>query len=190
MRYVKLFEDFNNIENLSDKLKKYHIPIEKWGTGESKTIKHLFNELQGGECRLAKEEGRLTRFIDFTSVKVFYKHGKSTYFLVEDRQEFKDGRVRKRSTGTSVAEKMKIGEDPLKAAIRGIEEELNIRISRDQIQIDKPLFSSDKESGSYPGLRTKYNKYSFVCYLNSSQFKQEYVEIQEDKSTFFKWIRI
>ena len=53
------------------------------------------------------------------------------------------------------SEKMKFGEDPLIAAIRGIEEELGIIVDANQLIKFRNL-NYDGGSLSYPGLITKY----------------------------------
>lgn len=187
MNYIKLFESFNSIQDLINILKQHNIPIEKWGLGQSKTIEHLFKELQDGECRLEYENKELVRYIDFVGIKVFYKD----MFLIEDHQEFKDGRIRKRNTKFSVAEKMKPGEIPLVSVIRGMQEELGIEISENQITSENIINHEGIYSRSYPGLKAKYNEYPFTCHINNSQFNPDgYTEIQKDKSTFFKWIKM
>lgn len=193
VKYIKLFENFNSLTSIEEfikKLKEYSIPVEKYGTGVTKTIQHLFNEIQEGESRIEEENGSLVRYIEFVGIKIFYIDKIGTkWFLKEDRQEFKDGRTRNRGLNVSVAEKMKPGEDPLQSAIRGIEEELKIEISTDQIREMKSR-ESEKESGSYPGFKTKYNEHPFICYINKSQFNPKgYIEHQKDKSTFFIWIK-
>lgn len=43
---------------------------------------------------------------------------------------------------------------------------------------------------SYPGLTSKYKGHQFTCYLTEQQFNPEgYIEKQEDKSTFFTWVK-
>jgi len=193
MKYLKLYEDFNlsdipDMSELINKLKEYKLPIEQWGTGESKTIEHLWNELTTKECSIVDEGGYLVRYVEFVGVDVFYKDKKGDiYILQEDRQEFKDGRVRKRDMISSVSEKMKSGEDPLESALRGVEEEIGISLSSSDLT---PLRNISKNAGSqsYPGLTSKYNGYKFTCFINDEQFKPDgYVEVQKDKSTFFKW---
>lgn len=191
MKYLKLFESFNNIDtivNLTNKLREYNIPIDYWGTENAKTIEHLWDELKGGECSIKEENGYLVRSIEFVGIIITYIDGEGKkYLLKEDRQEFKDGRIRKRKMQSSVSEKMKFGEDPIESAIRGIEEELNIKISKNQLKKFKDL-AYDSGSQSYPGLKTRYKGHQFTCILNDEQFdKNGYMEVQKDKSTFFKW---
>ena len=195
MRWIKLFEDFdsnkiNSVYELTTKLKEYSIPVEQWGTGYAKTIEHLLKELKNEECAIFDEGGYLVRYIEFVGVRVLYKDkDENTWVLIEDRQEFKDGRVRRRNMPSSVSEKMKFGEDSLVSAIRGIEEELGFKIESHQLRKHKPLYYNGG-SQSYPGLRSKYKGHQYTCYIDDSQFKPGgYVELQEDKSTFFKWIK-
>lgn len=195
MKYIKIFEDFNprsirNVEELENKLKEYSIPVEEWGTGEAKTIEHLFDELNNDDCSVEDRGGYLIRSIEFVGIRIYYKDkDNNTWVLKEDKQEFKDGRVRRRNMQSSVSEKMKFGEDPSIAAIRGIEEELGVEIGREQLTKMRDL-SYNGGSQSYPGLRTKYKGHQFTCFFNHNQFNENgYIEVQKDKSTFFKWFK-
>jgi hypothetical protein len=192
MRYLKLFDDFNfksiqNIKDLSDKLKEYKIPVDSWGKGSAKTIDHLWDELESKECVVKEEGGRLIRCVEFVGVNIFYKDKSGNiYHLKEDRQEFKDGRVRRRET-SSMSEKTKPGENPVEAAMRGLQEELNVKVTAGQL-INKKDFSKSEVSNSYPGLESKYVGFKFDCFLNDDQYKENgYIEIQKDKSTYFIW---
>jgi hypothetical protein len=193
MNYLKLFEDFNqdeitSEERLKNKLKEYNIPVDLWGTGNAKTIRHLYKEIIENESTLEEESGSLVRYIEFVGIRIYYRDEEDQLWaLKEDRQEFKDGRVRRRNMMSSVSEKMKFGEDPLESAIRGIEEELGVKISKDQL-IKRRDLDYNAGSSSYPGLKTIYKGHQYTCYLNKEQFDQKgYIEVQEDKSTFFVW---
>ena len=195
MKYLKLFEYFNLDEiitedDLVSKLKEYSIPIEYWGKGYAKTIGHLLDELKNDECVIIDKDGYLVRYIEFVGIRVYYKDGNDTWVLKEDRQEFKDGRVRRRTMPSSVSEKMKFGEDPMLSAIRGIKEELDIDVTENQL-IKRRELDYDGGSQSYPGLKSKYKGHQYTCYLKSHQFNPDgYVEVQKDKSTFFVWEKI
>lgn len=195
MKYLKLFEYFNLDEiitedDLVSKLKEYSIPIEYWGKGYAKTIGHLLDELKSDECVIIDKDGYLVRYIEFVGIRVYYKEGDDTWALKEDRQEFKDGRVRRRTMPSSVSEKMKFGEDPMLSAIRGIKEELDIDVTENQL-IKRRELDYDGGSQSYPGLKSKYKGHQYTCYLKSHQFNPDgYVEVQKDKSTFFVWEKI
>lgn len=192
MCLIKLFEEFNNeLTDLVNLLKKYDIPCDMWGTGKSKTIEHLLDELENKECSLEEEGDSLTRYIEFVGIKIYYvDKNEQRWFLKEERQEFVDGRIRRRNIPNSVSEKMKFGENPKFAAVRGIKEELNVVIKTDQLKKYSDLHY-DGGSVSYPGLDTKYKGHKFVCYLTDDQFNPNgYIEIQRDKKTFFNWIKI
>lgn len=190
MKRIKLFEEFenNSLSELINKLKSCDIPCDLWGTGQSKTVRYLLKELEEKECYLEEKDGLITRYIEFVGIKVFFRKDDGEVLkLKEDRQEFNDGRSRKRNMPSSVSEKMKAGEDPLSSAVRGVKEELGIDIDESQLQKYSDLYY-DGGSLSYPGLITKYKGHRYVCYLTPEQFEPNgYVEIQEDKKTFFTW---
>lgn len=195
MRIIKTYEsfEFSNIKSvgeLQSKLSDYSIPVSLWGTGYAKTIEHLLDEILNEECIIKEVNGYLVRFIEFVGVRVLYKdENGETWLLKEDRQEFKDGRIRRRNMPSSVSEKMKFGEDASISALRGIKEELGIDISLNQLIKQRP-FIYDGSSQSYPGLKSKYKGNHFTCYLNKEQFHKEgYVEEQKDKSTYFIWYK-
>lgn len=192
MRTIKLFEEFNyDLTELSNLLSRYNIPFKYWGQGKSKTLNHLLDEIQNKECYLEEKNENITRYIEFVGVKIYYRNENGeTWTLKEDRQEFKDGRIRRREMPNSVSEKMITGEDAALAAARGIKEELGIEIEKNQLTKRQDLFYNGG-SLSYPGLKTKYKGHKFICYLNKSQFNEEgYVENQKDKSTYFKWKKL
>lgn len=195
MRFIKLFEYFKSkvfqsVEELENYLRKFSIPISSWGTGKSKELRDLYEELVNDECKLIESGESLHRIIEFVGVEVFYKDDEGgIYHLVEDRQEFSDGRVRKRKMLSSVSEKMKFGESPSVAGVRGIKEELNIVVSASQLSNHRDI-QFNGSSMSYPGLIAKYKGHQFTCYLNKEQFNADgYVEVQKRKKTFFKWIK-
>ncbi len=193
MNHIKLFENFINkpLVDLENKLMNYSIPIQYWGTGQAKTTANLLDELDNEECVIKDEGGYLVRYIRFVGIRILYKDKNNvTLLLKEDKQVFKDGRVRKRDMQSSVSEKMRFGEDPYTSSIRGIEEELNVKIDISQLKKIRPIYYNGS-SQSYPGLKSKYVGHQFTCYLTDNQFiKNGYVEIQNDKSTFFKWIKL
>jgi len=187
---IKLFEEFNNLSDTEELLKKWKVPYEMWGTGKSKTLRHLQNEIDGEECSLVETDEKLIRMIEFVGIKIYWEKDGETFFLKEERQEFNDGRVRRRSIPSSVSEKMKFGEDPVIAAIRGIHEELGVKIEGHQLTKHSDL-RYDGGSLSYPGLETKYKGHKFVCHFTDDQYNPRgYVEVQEDKKTFFTWVKI
>ncbi len=143
------------------------------------------------ECSIVDEGGYLVRYIEFVGIKIYYvDKDEELWILKEDRQEFRDGRIRRRDMPSSVSEKMKFGENPMIAAVRGIKEELGVEIEESQLTKRRDL-DFNGGSISYPGLRAKYKGHQFICYLNHNQFNPNgYIELQKDKSTFFTWKKI
>ena len=182
MKNILIYEAYD----LKNILQSHGVPVEKWGIKMAKTINHLQKEIDNKECYVEYLDGELVRFVEFVGVDVTYK-GK---ILKEERQEFTDGRVRKRDMSSSVSEKMIKGEDPVISAIRGMKEEIGVSVSRDQLKNYKRLNYYDSSvSKSYPGLKSKYKGHKFECELNDDQYNTEgYVEIQEDKRTYFIWV--
>ena len=116
----------------------------------------------------------------------YYKKDGKTYRLTEEKQVFKDGRERRRNFKGAVQEKMKAGENPKEAMIRGIWEELGIT---DSIELEEQEKTEETlDSPSYPGIRSRYIRHNFKGTLSEEQFNLDgYIEEQEDKSTYFVW---
>jgi hypothetical protein len=195
MRTIMTFEGFQfsnikDITELENKLKDFSIPIDFWGKEYAKTTEHLFDEIQNNECVIREINGSIVRFIEFVGIRILYKDkNNEIWVLKEDRQEFRDGRVRRRDIPSSVSEKMKFGEDASLAAQRGIKEELGIDIELNQLIKQRP-FIYNGSSQSYPGLKSKYKGNHFTCYFTNEQFNENgYIEVQKDKSTYFIWVK-
>ncbi|NBU97486.1 MAG: hypothetical protein EBS19_04575 [Spirochaetia bacterium] len=194
---LKSFQQFIT-ESQSDldllKLREYlsqnGIPVGEWAQGSAKGIEHLMQEILSGECRLVRESGILYREIEFVMCWILYNSPEGVWRLVESKQVFNDGRVRTREKDSSVSEKMKPGEDPVLSLIRGVEEELGFQLDPKQIESQGTL-REERESGSFPGLKTKYTGHRFQCYLERPQWNPSgYQEHQSDKTTYFSWVRM
>lgn len=167
------------------------IDFSSWGTGKSKTIDHLIEEVYVGETKLVKDEnGGVVRKLSVIILHVTCQtpDGK-TWLLKEDKQVFNDGRERKRNLNGSIFEKIKPDEDLEVAASRALSEELNIK------DVNQIKFGNDEietlDSPSYPGLKSMYTKHNAEVQIHSSDFKPEgYQEIQKDKTTYFIWEQI
>ncbi len=176
------------LEDLKLTLSRYNIPIDQWGHGEAKTVEHLLREVQDGETLLVRDGERIVRQVSVAVIDVMYQEGNNKYQLIEDHQEFKDGRTRRRDIGGSIAEKLSPGELPLNTATRALKDELGIE-SQTKIST-KGSEESFKQSPSYPGLNTKYVRHFFEAQLNQGQYNPDgYVERQPDKTTYFVWRR-
>lgn len=181
----------NKTESLRLELTRAGININDWGIGQAKTLEHLQKEIDEGEATLiTNENGEILRSIVVGGADVYYTSPENkTYRLKEEKQVFKDGRERSRDLEVALSEKMKPGEEPETAMIRGIKEELGIL---GDIQITELGSETEiKPSQSYPGLRTQYKKYMYKVLLTQSQFNPiGYIEEQLDKNTYFIWEEI
>ena len=191
MKHLFLFENYphrsGGLMDLEKYLIKFSIPLNEWGKGYAKTIEHLFLEIESEECSLTEENGILIRNIEFVMCEIFYRKGEKIYKLIEDKQIFKDGRIRRRKKDSSVSEKMKIGENPIQSLIRGIDEELGVSLNESQLSREEDL-KEEEFSQSFPGLMTRYKGHNFTCFFNDSQYNPKgYIENQKDKSTYFVW---
>lgn len=176
-----------NRDSLRAFLEAHSIPIQKWGKGEAKTLDHLLAEINTGEATIAVKDSRVIRMIATAAVNVYYTEGAGNLLLVEDRQVFCDGQIRRRNLNTSLGEKVKVGEKPEEAAQRALEEELGINENLSFISesvLEKPLLPSE----SFPGLYVTNVLYRFDVFLPAQFYRPEgYVEYQADKTTYFIW---
>lgn len=178
-------EKFFSQKELAGYLNSFGIKTGSWGRGSAKTVGHLAEEIEEGETVLFEENGELTRQIQVAGVNVFYQNRR----LYEDRQEFSDGRIRKRTLAYSLSEKFKTHESPEDAAKRALREELGIDGKIDIKEIGKNIETED--SLSYPGLKTRYIIYGFETLLSPEQFSADgYVERGKDKKNYFLWKEI
>jgi hypothetical protein len=172
-------------------LKKHGVDTSTWGSGKAKTVEHLMSEIMSGESQLVETEGgELLRVLEIADGIITFTDGSGVvYKLTEDRQEFKDGRVRKRDhlKDISLAEKVAPGEDPKDALVRGIDEELGIT-GEIQINGEPTLEEKQVESPSFPGLNTQYKVHKFNLTIGADSFNPDgYQEEQTDKTTYFVW---
>ncbi|HAP37401.1 hypothetical protein A2574_04095 [Candidatus Shapirobacteria bacterium RIFOXYD1_FULL_38_32] len=173
-------------ENTLKILLETGVPLWRWGRGAAKEIGDLMEEVEQGDSIVTEEKGKALRKVAVACVDVYYRKGEKELRLREDRQEFKDGRVRRRELLSSLSEKIKQRENPKIAAYRGITEELGVR---GQIGLmTKEVINTKIESPSYPGLMTSFRYHFFDAYLDQEQFREEgYVEIQPRKKIYFVW---
>lgn len=191
---MESFENNNYIsfEELKNLLNKSWIDFSTWWTWKTKTIHDLYKEVEKWETIIDFDNsGKVIRKLKVVWADIFYTSEEwQKYNLRESRQVFNDDRDdRIREFDWSVWEKMENWENPLEAMRRWIKEELWILdiVELKEWKIDNKI----KDSSSYPWLESHYYRYWFNAILNDEQFKQEwYIEIQEDKTTYFKWNKI
>lgn len=178
------------VEKLANLLKEGGIDTSAWGTGSAKTIAHLLKEVREGESQMTFSPEGITRAVRVAWVDVLYRDEQGDiYLLVEDRQEYNDGRIRRRQLGTSLGEKLKPGEEPGEGAIRALDEELGVHSyqSLHTVGHEHTTHATD----SYPGLESSYDTYSFVAILDNTSYTPEgYIETQADKTNYYIWTKI
>ncbi len=152
------------------------------GGKSAKNISHLQKEIDDKETVLKVIDNELVRVINIVAVCVEYK-GKR---LIEDRQEFTDGRVRRREMSWC-GEKQIQGETAEDSAVRCLAEEIGISIDASEL-FNKDFKVITENSRSYPGLKTIYHKTFFNYNMTDENYDPNgYVEHQDDKKTFFVW---
>jgi hypothetical protein len=168
-------------------LQQYGIQLDCFGQKNAKSLDHLLTEIGDGETILAEQDGRLVRKVSVLGVDVFANINDSAQHLIEDRQVFVDGRVRRRQMPTSISEKLHQSEDVYDAVARALEEEIGVR--KFTLLTTTPKTRVEVEdSPSYPGILSEYTKYEVEILLDSSEYCSDgYREVQKDKTTHFVW---
>ena len=141
--------DLKNPKELQNWLGSNGIDTKDWGNGTNKSIKDLWNELKSGESKLQTVSP--FRIVKLVNIKI-KNNGK---LLFEIEQKLRNNKIRYRNSLPS--EKIKTHEDSVKAALRGLDEELGI--SREDIDSIHPIPGvrySTRKSLSYPNLLSKY----------------------------------
>ncbi|CAG7580841.1 MAG: putative GDP-mannose mannosyl hydrolase [uncultured marine phage] len=202
-KFSKIYEEFNDMkmhqalsshydsmEELVEYLKKFNIPLHRYGTGGYKTVAHLLAEIKEGETVLTEKDGKLHRDVEFIGARVIYKKDGDTFRLYEEKQVFKDGRTRVRSKMPySMAEKFKSGEDPKEGIIRGFKEELDVVITKDQFAFYNKV--NIDEDSDYPGILSHHIGHEFIVMFNDDQYNPDgYIERQSDKDVYFGWRKV
>lgn len=175
------------------------VDINAWGDGDTKTVHQLVIEVICEESLLARSDaGELVRSVEVArGVITYVAENGDTLQLVEEKQVFNhDGEVRVSDhlSDVSVSVRVRQGEDPRDALIRGMTEKLEITEGV-KIEGDPRVSFRDEDSLSYPGLRSQYQIYTFVVKLDASGYIPEgYAEVQEDKdknkTNYFVWKKI
>lgn len=127
-----------------------------WGQGASKSVDMLWEEVQEGESSLQREPGAAPlRVVQVLNVVIRNSQGQ---VLTEAEQVLPSGS--RRARGLTLSEKLLLGEGWEAAVARAIREELGpVLPPAPQIGIDRQSYRQEveeRESQSYPGLRSKY----------------------------------
>jgi hypothetical protein len=171
-----------SIDHLLDILNRHGISTEKW----SKSPAHLFREISQNECELVKENETLIRKVRVAVIEVYHRIEEGILTLYEEKQIFCNGDIRSRGFD-HISEKLRDGETPIRGALRGSREELSVEVKSPQLIEKGNNTVISLSSSSYPGLTTRYELFSFECYLTPDQFREEYIEKTLEKDTYFRW---
>lgn len=153
-------------KQLLEALQNGGVNLSRWGQGNAKTVLDLWHEIISGEVTLCTDP--LVRRLQIVTVNI----RRGTTQLVEVEQRFHDGRRRIRDLQPS--EKIKPGETYRQAAIRCLQEELDVLPEHVLILgSSHKVKVTRKESYSYPMLESIYEQHivdAFVPILPSADF--------------------
>ncbi len=185
------FERKPEITDLEALLRDHGVPLERWGTGEARSLEHLVKELEAGEATLdIEDDGRIVRTGFGVAVWVYYVDAEGRRFrLKEDRQVYARGGERRRGDKIqmSIGEKRKSDESVEEAATRAFQEELGLAIPFTRFET-LPRRDRRTPSEAFPGIDTRYVTEVFQVTLNPDEVNPEgYTEVQPDKTTYFVW---
>jgi hypothetical protein len=192
------------IKQVTDILHSYSIPIEKWtGKKSTKTLDDLYEEVESKESTLTvTSAGKLLRTVNIASAIVISTHPKTgkIFKLIETRQVFADGSIRKREHLIGgMTEKIKMGESALEGTVRGLREELQI-INGFKLATHVENIIRNAKTTSYPGLNSKQIIQKTYVKLDSEHLTRTidsgFKELQKTKggkllkTTYFKWVEV
>lgn len=173
-------------------LYEHGVTVDGWGKGKAKTVDHLLQEMNSGEARITKVGNQLIREAEGVVVHTYFDLRGKVLKLTEDKQVFRDGRMKPRGIEHAPAEKMRPGENTFEALRRAFHEELGFdedEASRLVFDFKSKTVKGPVPSESFPGLITLYTLHEFETWLPTHLYKPGgYVEYQEDKITYFVWV--
>ncbi len=175
-----LIDKNSNYSQLEQLLKKYNIDTSKWCHQQgNKTIEQLLIEIKAGESTLKLVEKKLVRVVRVASMKVKFQLGDNCFQLIEDKQIFFTGKVRKRELVT-ITEKIKHGEKPIEGAYRGLAEEIGLSLNEGLMLENESRWQNI--SPSYPNLISVYNVFNYSIVLGKDDLKKiRFSEYQEEE---------
>lgn len=140
----------NNSTELDTLLTANGIDTETWGSGATKSVDHLWREIEQGESTIRLDP--LRRVLSGVVQVIIRRQG---LLLIDAEQILLNGQKRVRNIPPS--EKMQPGESYAEAAIRGLQEELGVSAEHVVILAETHQeVHESRVSWSYPGLLTVY----------------------------------
>lgn len=156
-----MFLNLRSIEEVEEWLKLRRIDTSQWGSGSGlKSICDLWEEIMAGESEIEDNPPiRIVRVVKFIIRK-------GARILIEAHRDPYGAPLG--YCFSIPSEKIKRGEVPIEAVIRGLKEELNVpKESINFIHTEPNIDEEFRESKSYPGLYTKYELYLFDIEVNN-----------------------
>lgn len=171
-------------------LEQHNIDYTVWGKAKaSKPLEDFLEEVLSSESTILKVENGQA-WIDASGASVTLwtpsvVENRTWHFLREDRQEWHNGRSRKRDLICSIGEKALHNEDPHKTLQRCFEEEMNMKVT---LNIGKPqTVSFFQDSESFPGIKRNYHINHWDALMPEHMLQEEYVEKQSKKNNYWRW---
>ena len=176
-----------DIDLLNKLLIAYGVNTTFWGKGNAKGVSTLLKEIQEGESFLKVSGNELVRVCECVSMQIHDPRNPNKGYLIEVKQTYQ-GRSQARRINPS--EKIKFGETPEQALIRGMKEELSQTtedFSFSFLRLDQEFRSSQ----SYPGLTCCYRIHRFDVALSgkSTVLRDSFSTVEDNGcELFFEWI--
>lgn len=152
----------NNTEELINKLNEFNIDISTWNIENgNKSVQQLFDEIKSGDSVINIDNNNIYRSVKVANAVVLSDD--KQYRLIEKAHLNKDKQIVKERGNNVLSEKMDEDETVREAIIRGVQEELGEKYSRNIVFLNKNIPASiknvEKSSYSYPGLKSMYTFY-------------------------------
>jgi hypothetical protein len=170
--------------NLIELLINHNIDTSQWSHAQgTKTITDLQSEIDNGESCLEVLEGSFLRRVKVVGIWVYVKLEEKLFRVVEDRQIFFTGAIRKRQL-SQLTEKIYLGESPQLAGKRLLKEELGFDYEGELITLGQEM--QQMVSSSYPGLTCCYELFNYEIFLTAEDLsKLRFAEVQSQKICLF-----
>ncbi len=180
-----------SVEELRTLLEQYGVDLGKWDAFSVELDKNLYNMLVSKEAGLIDLGGKLFLTMRVACVNVWYESEGSKFVLYEEKivmqGEGGGKRVLDRKKGWGITEKVKFGEDPVEAAVRGVGEEIGVKVLPKQLT-NYRCEEKELETRAFPTLYASYKFHIYDLVLSGKEVHPNgYIEVDGNKTSYFKW---
>lgn len=179
--------DYDGLRQLEIELRAAGIDTASWGEGVTKKLADFYGELSTGESLLTwDQDGAPLRVVNAFGLDVIVDNQGSVLKLVEDRQVFADGKVKRRNLSTSLGEKIPDGESLEVTAGRLLKEEIGVSA----FKLSNLMFTefNERPSASFPGLRSIISLTRATAVISPQGYNPDgYSEVKSDRTSYFIW---